>query len=111
MPRRCRGTCRRPGPALPSSSPGRREKTPGRKRHIVTDTLGRLPAVAVTAAKVGDRDAVVPLLRQLRSLQREIVRSGAGFSPYSSGTGFGAAKSICAEGRTRTLRSGKSMCR
>ncbi|MFF1504791.1 transposase [Streptomyces sp. NPDC058316] len=30
---------------------------PGRKRHIVTDTLGLLLVVAVTAANVGDRDA------------------------------------------------------
>ncbi|MFJ2095532.1 IS5 family transposase [Streptomyces sp. NPDC087901] len=49
------------------------KKVPGRKRHIVTDTLGLLLAVAVTAANVGDRDAAVPLLRQLRSLHREIT--------------------------------------
>lgn len=46
---------------------------PGRKRHIVTDTLGLLLAVAVTAANVGDRDAAVPLLRRLRTLHREIT--------------------------------------
>lgn len=33
------------------------KKVPGRKRHIVTDTLGLLLAVAVTAANIGDRDA------------------------------------------------------
>ncbi|MGA5224515.1 IS5 family transposase [Streptomyces sp. Iso 434] len=49
------------------------KKVPGRKRHIVTDTLGLLLAVAVTAANMGDRDAAVPLLRQLRSLHREIT--------------------------------------
>ncbi|MFJ3713763.1 IS5 family transposase [Streptomyces sp. NPDC090053] len=49
------------------------KKVPGRKRHIVTDTLGLLLVVAVTAANVGDRDAAVPLLRQLRSLHREIT--------------------------------------
>ncbi|MCP3822768.1 IS5 family transposase [Streptomyces sp. A3M-1-3] len=49
------------------------KKVPGRKRHIVTDTLGLLLVVAVTAANVGDRDAAVPLLRRLRSLHREIT--------------------------------------
>ncbi|HBF80178.1 MAG TPA: IS5 family transposase [Streptomyces sp.] len=46
------------------------KKVPGRKRHIVTDTLGLLLAVAVTAANVGDREAAVPLLQRLRSLHR-----------------------------------------
>ncbi len=60
---------------MPASSSGYDggKKVPGRKRHIVTDTLGLLLAVAVTAANVGDRDAAVPLLRQLRSLHREIA--------------------------------------
>ncbi|MET7498623.1 IS5 family transposase [Streptomyces sp900116325] len=49
------------------------KKVPGRKRHIVTDTLGLLLAVAVTAANVGDRDAAMPLLRRLHSLHREIT--------------------------------------
>ncbi|WUX65468.1 IS5 family transposase [Streptomyces sp. NBC_01429] len=31
------------------------KKVPGRKRHIVTDTLGLLLVVAVTAANIGDR--------------------------------------------------------
>jgi hypothetical protein len=33
------------------------KKVGGRKRHIVTDCLGLLLVVAVTAANVGDRDA------------------------------------------------------
>ncbi|MCX5165423.1 IS5 family transposase [Streptomyces sp. NBC_00264] len=49
------------------------KKVPGRKRHIVTDTLGLLLVVAVTAANMGDRDAAVPLLERLRSLHREIT--------------------------------------
>lgn len=49
------------------------KKVPGRKRHIVTDTLGLLLVVAVTAANVGDRDAAMPLLQRLRSLHREIT--------------------------------------
>ncbi|WP_405701154.1 IS5 family transposase [Streptomyces sp. NBC_01383] len=61
--------------SVPASSRGYDggKKVPGRKRHIVTDTLGLLLAVAVTAANVGDRDAAVPLLRQLRTLHREIT--------------------------------------
>ncbi|MGW0937811.1 IS5 family transposase [Streptomyces sp. NPDC002666] len=61
--------------AVPASSSGYDggKKVPGRKRHIVTDTLGLLLAVAVTAANVGDRDAAVPLLQHLRSLHREIT--------------------------------------
>ncbi|MFE4959280.1 transposase [Streptomyces sp. NPDC056653] len=46
---------------------------PGRKRHIVTDTLGLLLVVAVTAANIGDRDAAVGLLRRLRRLHRDIT--------------------------------------
>jgi transposase len=49
------------------------KKVPGRKRHIVTDTLGLLLVVAVTAANVGDREAAVPLLQRLRRLHREIT--------------------------------------
>ncbi|MFI1655107.1 transposase [Streptomyces sp. NPDC020472] len=33
------------------------KKVNGRKRHIVVDTLGLLPAVMVTAASVTDREA------------------------------------------------------
>lgn len=51
----------------------RREKVPGRKRHIVTDTLGLLLVVAVTAANVGDRDAAAGLLMRLRRLHRDIT--------------------------------------
>ncbi|WP_265865955.1 IS5 family transposase [Streptomyces sp. SKN60] len=40
------------------------KKVPGRKRHIVTDTLGLLLVVAVTAANIGDRDAATGLLRR-----------------------------------------------
>ncbi|MFD9376688.1 transposase [Streptomyces sp. NPDC059999] len=42
------------------------KKVPGRKRHVVTDTLGLLLAVAVAAANIGDRDAAgrfLPLLQ------------------------------------------------
>lgn len=49
------------------------KKVPGRKRHIVTDTLGLLLAVAVTAASIGDRDAAAGLLMRLRRLHRDIT--------------------------------------
>ncbi|MEV7570542.1 transposase [Streptomyces tanashiensis] len=43
-------------------------RRPGRKRHMVTDTLCLLLDVAVTAANVGDRDAAGGLLIRLRAL-------------------------------------------
>ena len=44
----------------------------GRKRHIVTDCLGLLRVVAVTAANIGDREAATGLLTRLRELHRDI---------------------------------------
>lgn len=44
----------------------------GRKRHIVTDCLGLLLVVAVTAANIGDREAATGLLTRLRELHRDI---------------------------------------
>ncbi|MCX4985868.1 IS5 family transposase [Streptomyces sp. NBC_00572] len=49
------------------------KKVPGRKRHIVTDTLGLLLVVALTAANIGDRDAAAGLLMRLRRLHRDIT--------------------------------------
>lgn len=49
------------------------KKVPGRKRHIVTDTLGLLLVVAVTAANIGVRDAAAGLLARLRALHRDIT--------------------------------------
>ncbi len=47
------------------------KKISGRKRHIVTDTLGLLLCVAVNATSVQDRDAGRAVLRQLAaSFQR-----------------------------------------
>lgn len=46
---------------------------PGRKRHIVTDTLGLLLVVCVTAANIGDRDAAVGVLTRLRRLHRDLT--------------------------------------
>ncbi|MFD0509718.1 IS5 family transposase [Streptomyces aureus] len=48
------------------------KKVGGRKRHIVTDCLGLLLVVTVTAANIGDRDAAVGLLTRLRRLHRDI---------------------------------------
>ncbi|MFD5650030.1 IS5 family transposase [Streptomyces sp. NPDC127039] len=44
----------------------------GRKRHIVTDSLGLLMMVTVTAANIGDREAATGLLARLRDLHRDI---------------------------------------
>ncbi|MCX4461232.1 IS5 family transposase [Streptomyces sp. NBC_01728] len=49
------------------------KKINGRKRHIVTDTLGLLLVVAVTAANIGDRDAAAGLLQRLHRLHRDIT--------------------------------------
>lgn len=48
------------------------KKVPGRKRHVITDCLGLLLAVAVTAANTGDRQAAMPLLERVRNLHRTI---------------------------------------
>ncbi|MEU1226234.1 IS5 family transposase [Streptomyces sp. NPDC005828] len=49
------------------------KKAPGRKRHIVTDTLGLLLVVAVTASNIGDRGAAAGLLMRLRRMHRDIT--------------------------------------
>lgn len=46
------------------------KKVPDHKRHIVTDMLGLLLDVAVTAANIGDRDAATGLPQRLRRLHR-----------------------------------------
>lgn len=38
------------------------KKVKGRKRHLVTDTLGLLVAVLITAASIQDRDAALPVM-------------------------------------------------
>ncbi|WP_314617010.1 transposase [Streptomyces stackebrandtii] len=53
------------------------KKVPGRKRHIVTDCLGLLLVVAVTAANIPDRDAAIGVLGRLRSLHHEITLAWA----------------------------------
>ena len=66
------------------------KKVPGRKRHIVTDTLGLLLVVAVTAANVGDRDAAAGLLMRLRRLHRDITLVWAdAATPAASSAGAG----------------------
>ena len=49
------------------------KKVPGRKRHLVTDTLGLLPAVAVTAVNIGDWDTTAGPLMRLRRPHRAIT--------------------------------------
>ena len=42
----------------------------GRKRHLLTDTIGMLLAVIVHPASVQDRDSAEPLLRQAHRISR-----------------------------------------
>jgi len=49
------------------------KKTNGRKRHIVTDTLGLLLLVTVTTASVQDRNAGHRVLEQLRFVMPSVV--------------------------------------
>ena len=46
----------------------------GRKRHILVDTLGLLPAVAVTSAAVQDRDGAKILLQALGGSCKKLRR-------------------------------------
>ena len=56
------------GSSLDPSGYDAGKKTLGRKRHILTDTLGLLLGVVVHPADVQDRDEAEPLLRQARRL-------------------------------------------
>ncbi|MET7861277.1 transposase [Streptomyces sp. NPDC005318] len=51
---------------------GHQRRQHRRKRHVVTDCLGLLLVVAVTAANVGDREAAVSLLARLRAAHHTI---------------------------------------
>ncbi|WJV46199.1 transposase [Streptomyces flavofungini] len=53
------------------------KKINGRKRHLLTDTLGLLLAVAVTPASTTDRDAARILLPAARKCFRRLARSRA----------------------------------
>ena len=44
------------------------KKIKGRKRHLLTDTLGWLLGVEITAASVQDRDGAKPLLRRAKAV-------------------------------------------
>jgi transposase len=57
-----RGVATRPKPPRPSST----LQVVGRKRHVLTDTLGLLLAVNVHPASVQDRDGAEALLREAR---------------------------------------------
>jgi transposase len=53
------------------------KKIAGRKRSIITDTLGLLLAVLVTAASVSDSAAGLPLLAQIAASQPTITKAWA----------------------------------
>ncbi|MCG2624976.1 IS5 family transposase [Arthrobacter sp. I2-34] len=50
------------------------KRTNGRKRHIVTDTIGLLVVVLVTAASLQDRDGARPVLEKARAKMPSIVQ-------------------------------------
>ena len=58
------------------------KRIPGRKRHLITDTLGLIWAVSVHAANVQDRDGAKPLLNGLneeRLPRLQTVYADAGY--------------------------------
>ena len=59
-------------PAATSGFDGHK-RVNGRKRHILTDTLGLLIAVAITAANIQDRDGAVALVRKARARGRRLA--------------------------------------
>ncbi|MEP9370341.1 IS5 family transposase [Xanthobacter sp. VNH20] len=61
----CEGRAQR-GASLDRSGYDAEKKTLGRKRHVLTDTLGLLLAVTVRPADVQDRDGAETLLREAR---------------------------------------------
>ncbi|MER6274497.1 transposase [Streptomyces sp900105755] len=77
------------------------KRAPGRKRHFVTDTLGLVLVVCVTAANIGDRDAAVGLLRRLRRLRRAIHPRLGWRRPHGASTVTGSASR-----RGRTIEAG-----
>lgn len=67
----------------------------GRKRHLLTDTIGMLLAVIVHPASVQDRDGAEPLLRQARRLFPFVER-------LSGDAGYQGPKMAAAVARTGT---------
>lgn len=53
------------------------KKVKGRKRHLITDTLGLLLAVSITVASVQDRDAAEPLVAVAKSKYPTLVKGWA----------------------------------
>ncbi|MGW1609823.1 IS5 family transposase [Streptomyces sp. NPDC002285] len=91
--------------SVPASSRGYDggKKVPGRKRHLVTDTLGLLLVVCVTAANIGDRDAATGLLQRLRRLHRDITLVWpTAATPAPSSTGAGTKLALTLEIVKRT---------
>jgi len=64
------------------------KKVKGRKRHVVTDTLGLLLAVVITAANVQDRDAVHPAVERAKQKVPGIQRlyADAGYAGAAART-------------------------
>ena len=67
------------------------KKIKGRKRHLVTDTLGLILAVLITAANVQDRDAAEPVTAMAKAKYPTITKGWA-----DSGYGGKVLDAICA---------------
>ena len=59
------------------------KKVNGRKRHVMTDTMGLLTGVAVSAANVADRDGAVVLLLRARRRGRTRIRKAWADNGYN----------------------------
>jgi transposase len=72
------------------------KKVTGRKRHIVTDTLGLLVVVLVTAASIQDRDGGRRVLAQVEMAMPSIALCGpTAATPASSSPGWHGAAESC----------------
>ncbi|MFD7258789.1 transposase [Streptomyces sp. NPDC059874] len=81
------------------------KKVPGRKRHIVTDTLGLLLTVAVTPANTGDREAAVDLLPR----RARIPGSAIGPQTSAASSHVGSPRRGCTHTRSKAKRSRRVM--
>lgn len=81
------------------------KKTEGRKRHVITDTLGLVPAVLVTAASVHDTTGGKLLLDDLAAARPTVSKAWAddGYqsSIFDHGAGLGIDVEVVQRPRTK----------
>ncbi|MFF8618913.1 transposase [Streptomyces sp. NPDC015350] len=86
------------------------KKVPGRKRYIVTDILGLLLAVTVTATNIGGRDAAAGLLQRLHRDITLVRADGGTPAPSPAGAGTDSPRPYRSSS-TPTTRQGSWCCR